>query len=89
MGIKKFEKAITKTAKEMKAGDVFRTEYGDHGNWCNFVFESCKAHSKTTTEITFHRIGRKESDRCYEITPIDKVTFEVIGVEVDELQEVA
>ncbi len=89
MAFKKYEKAVMKTANEMKAGDVFRCEYGDYDNWCNFVFESCKTHDKRTTEITFHWIGRTESEKCYEFTPIERMKFEVVGEETTEVQEAA
>lgn len=36
----RYDKPIIKTAAEMKPGDIFRTEYGDYGNWCEFVLNT-------------------------------------------------
>ena len=36
----RYDKPIIKTAAEMKPGDIFRTEYGDYGNWCEFVLKA-------------------------------------------------
>lgn len=33
----RYEKPIIKKVSEMKSGDVFVTEYGIEGNWCEFV----------------------------------------------------
>ena len=78
----RYEKPIIKTAAEMKPGDIFRTEYGDYGNWCEFVFESCNAHLFDTTETHFHRKGHTQSsETCYSMTNIRKVVYEVVGRE--------
>lgn len=77
----RYDKPIIKTAAEMKPGDIFRTEYGDYGNWCEFVFESCNAHLFDATETHFHRIGRTQSETCYGSTKIEKHTYVVVGRE--------
>lgn len=33
----RYDTPIVKTADEMQPGDIFRTEYGDVGNWCELV----------------------------------------------------
>jgi len=55
----RYDKPIIKTAAEMKPGDIFRTEYGDYGNWCEFVFESCNAHLFDATETFTEKDIRK------------------------------
>lgn len=77
----RYNKPIIKTAAEMKPGDIFRTEYGDYGNWCEFVFESCNAHLFDATETHFHRKGHTQSETCYSMTNIRKVVYEVVGRE--------
>lgn len=70
-----------KTTQTIQPGDIFLCEYGDYGNWCNFVFVSCKEHSKNITEITVHYPNKSDIFNIYEISPIDKITFDVIGKE--------
>lgn len=88
MKVVRYEKPIIKKAAEMKAGDIFRTEYGDFGNWCEFVFESCNDHFGRTTETHYHRIGQTESCKCYGMASIDKAEYEVIGREESEDENV-
>ena len=77
----RYDKPIIKTAAEMKPGDIFRTEYGDYGNWCEFVFESCNAHLFYATETLFDIIGHTQSETFYSMTNIHKVVYEVVGRE--------
>ena len=77
----RYDKPIIKTAAEMKPGDIFRTEYGDYGNWCEFVFESCNKYPCGFTQTHFHRIGRTQSETCYGSTKIEKHTYVVVGRE--------
>ena len=81
--IEMFEKPIEKRAAEMQSGDVMLVEYGDYDNWCKFVFESCNASNERTTETHFHKIGSTESKTMYEFTNIEKVTYTVIGKEIE------
>lgn len=76
----KYEKPIIKKPEEMERGDIFRAEYGDYGNWCNFVFESCKIEGKRL-ETQFHWIGKTESEKCYEWDYRGEHAYEVIGKE--------
>lgn len=77
----RFEKPIIKKASEMERGDIFRTEYGDYGNWCEFVFESYKMHDKNCIETTYHRIGEKQSKKCYGFIYNHDAEYKVIGKE--------
>lgn len=77
----RYEKPIIKTAAEMMPGDIFRTEYGDYGNWCELVFVCCGMSVPGCTMTVFHHIGRKNIKRCYEYTDINRVTYTVIGRE--------
>lgn len=70
-----------KTAKTIQPGDIFRCEYGDYGNYCNFVFVGCQPDGNNTC-ITVHYINNNNIFNIYDILPIDKVTFDVIGKEV-------
>ena len=70
---------IKKTAKTIQPGDIFRSEYGDYGNFCNFVFVSCQDYGRGITEITVRNPVTNCEANIYEINPIDKVTFDVIG----------
>ena len=79
--IEYFEKPIIQKAEDMEPGDVFRTEYGDYGNFCNFVFESHRMTDKSTLETTYHQIGKTESEKCYEFTKFDRAEYNVIGIE--------
>ena len=73
-----FDEPIEKNASEMNAGDIYRCVYGDFDNVVKVVFESCEADG-THTKIKFHDIGRMESRVMYDLDPIDKATFEVVG----------
>lgn len=86
MAFKMFDKPIVKPASEMKAGDVIRVEYGEYGNFCNLVFESCRSYGEhnNRTETTYHGIYNETSDKFYEFKPIDEVMYEVIGKELAE-----
>lgn len=77
----RYEKPIVKTAAEMKPGDIFRVEYGDYENWCEFVFESCDVYTKECTVTFFHRIGKDKTEKGYEFKYINKMTYEVVGRE--------
>lgn len=70
---------ITKTAKEIQPGDIFRSEYGDFDNWCNFVFVSCEPDGKNWTKINVRNINNNTIFSIYDLEPIDKVKFDVIG----------
>lgn len=74
-------KTIRKTAQTIQPGDVFRCEYGDDGNWCNFVFVSCKPSDYKGTEIIVHYEDETKNFEIYDTDPIDKVTFDVIEKE--------
>lgn len=82
--VKYFEKPVIKKAADMKAGDVFRTEFGDYGNFCNFVFESNQMTDDSTLETTYHSIGGSVSEKCYGFVKWDKAEYEVIGVETTD-----
>ena len=69
-----------KTAQTIQPGDIFRCEYGDYGNYCNFVFVSCESKGRNTC-ITVHYINNNNTFNIYDLSPIDKVTFDVIGKE--------
>ena len=71
-----------KTAQTIQPGDIFRCEYGAYGNYCNFVFVECNPYVKNTTRITVHSIGSAENFDVFDLSPIDKITFDVIGKEV-------
>jgi hypothetical protein len=71
-----------KTAKTIQPGDIFRSEYGDYGNYCNFVFVSCQEYGRGITEITV-RNPHNNVINIYDLRPIDKVTFDVIGRKED------
>ncbi len=68
-----------KTAETIKPGDIFRCEYGDYGNICDFVFVSCQPHSKRTTEISVCPLHNNNVFNIYDTNPIDKVKFDVVG----------
>jgi hypothetical protein len=72
---------VIKTAETIKPGDIFVSEYGDYGNTCKFVFVACRPYSKKSTEIDVHNINNNTIYSIYELNPIDKVRFEVIGNE--------
>ena len=71
-------KTIVKTAKTIKKGDVFRTEYGDFDNWVNFEFISCEPHKDRCTKITVKSTCTGRVFDVYENTPIDRITFDVV-----------
>lgn len=75
----RYDTPIAKTADEMQPGDIFRTEYGDVGNWCELVFVCCGACAPDCTVTTFRHIGRNNTKRCYEYTDINHVTYTVVG----------
>lgn len=77
----RYEKPIIKNVSEMKFGDVFITEYGIEGNQHKFVFERCESGGKGMTVTYFHHIGVKNTEKCYEYTDIDRVTYTVVGRE--------
>lgn len=77
----RYEKPIIKKVSEMKFGDVFITEYGIEGNWCELVFKRCESCGKGMTVTFFHRLGVKNTEKCYEYTDINRVTYTVIGRE--------
>lgn len=70
-----------KTAQTIQQGDIIRVEYGDYENYCNFVFVECNPYVKNTTRITVHHIGSADNFDIYDLYPIDKITFDVIGRE--------
>ena len=70
-----------KTAKTIQPGEIFRCEYGDYNNWCEFVFVSCEPKGKKWTKIKVRKVGKDDVFSIYDSTPIDKVTFDVIGKE--------
>lgn len=69
---------MIKTAKTIKAGDVYRTEFGDYGNYARFVFVSCEAVRENCTRINVKDIGSDEVYDVYEFTPIDRIEFDVV-----------
>lgn len=69
-----------KTAQTIQPGDIIRCEYGDYNNYCNFVFVDCKPDGRNTC-ITVHYIGSDYVFNIYDLNPIDKVKFDVIGKE--------
>ena len=69
---------MIKTAETIQKGDIFRTEYGDYDNWCNFIFISCEPDGEKWTKITVQSINTTEVFSMYENNPINKVTFNVI-----------
>ncbi len=72
---------MQKTAKEIQPGDIFRSEYGDFDNWCEFVFISCEPDEnfKNCTKINVRNINNNTIFSIYDLEPIDKVKFDVIG----------
>lgn len=72
---------MIKTAETIQKGDIFRSEYGDYGNWNKFVFVSCEQMKDRSTKINVHRIGDNEVFSVYRLEPIDKVKFNVVGRE--------
>ena len=71
---------VIKTAETIKPGDIFLTEYGDFDNWCKFVFISCEPEGKFT-KINVRCVNYGNTFDIYDLNPIDKVRFEVIGNE--------
>ena len=70
-----------KTATTIQPGDIFRSEYGDFDNWCEFVFVSCEPDKdfKNCTKINVRNVSNNTIFSIYELNPIDKVKFDVIG----------
>lgn len=79
-GVIKHNKPVIKKASEMKYGDVFRTEYGEYGNWVEVVFEKCEAGgvTGTSTKVTVHYVGGESFD-MFDLDPIEKAEFAVVG----------
>lgn len=77
----RYEKPIIKKVSEMKFGDVFITEYGIEGNQRMLVFERCESGGKGMTVTFFHRLGVKNTEKCYEYRDIADTTFTVVGRE--------
>lgn len=77
----RYNKPIIKKVSEMKFGDVFITEYGIEGNQRMFVFERCESGGKGMTVTFFHRLGVKNTEKCYEYRDIADTTFTVVGRE--------
>lgn len=70
-----------KTILDIQPGDIIRVEYGDYENYCNFVFVECNPYVKNTTRITVHHIGSADNFDIFDLSPIDKIKFDVIGRE--------
>jgi hypothetical protein len=70
-----------KTAQTIQPGDIVRVEYGDYENYCNFVFVECNPYVKNCTRITVRYVGSTEIFDIFDLSPIDKITFDVIGRE--------
>ena len=70
-----------KTAATIQPGDIFRSEYGDFDNWCEFVFISCEPDKdfKNCTKIDVRYVSNNTIFSIYDLHPIDKVKFDVIG----------
>lgn len=77
----RYDKSIVKNASEIQPGDIFRAEYGDYGDWCELVFVCCGMSVPGCTMTVFHRIGVKNTEKCYEYTDINRVIYTVIGRE--------
>lgn len=71
---------MIKTAQTIKPGDIFRCEYGDYNNYCDFVFVECKPDGKNTC-ITVRKVNSPRLLHIYDLSPVDKVKFDVIGRE--------
>ena len=76
-----FEKPIIKKASEMVFGDIIRCEFGDFDDIVRVVFEKCEIGGclGTSAKITVRSLCEDSSNYIYELDPIDKVTFEVVG----------
>ena len=70
-----------KNITDIQPGDIIRVEYGDYENYCNFVFVECNPYVKNTTRITVHYIGSADNFDIFDLSPIDKIKFDVIGRE--------
>ena len=70
-----------KTILDIQPGDIFRCEYGDYDNYCNFVFVACTPFPQNSTQITVHYVNNNSIFNIYDLSPIDKITFDVIGKE--------
>ena len=70
---------VTKTANTIQPGDIFFTEYVDYENFCKFVFISCEPYGKSHTKINVRNITNNAIFSIYDLSPIDKVKFDVIG----------
>ena len=72
---------IKKTITDIQPGDIIRVEYGDFNNFCNLVYVACQPYVKNTTQITVRYINSTEKFNIYDLSPIDKIKFDVIGKE--------
>ena len=80
--IQYFEKVEIKKADDMQPGDIFRCAYGRSKYIVELVFEKCEQlHLKTM--VTCHQIGL-ESQHIFNMNPIERCTFEVVGKEIKE-----
>lgn len=70
-----------KTILDIQPGDIIRVEYGAYENYCNLVYIACQPYVKNTTQITVRYINSTETFNIYDLSPIDKITFDVIGKE--------
>ncbi len=72
---------MQKNAETIQPGDIFIAEYGDYGNFCKFVFFSCEPCKdvKNCTKINVRSINYNNTFSIYDLNPIDKVKFDVIG----------
>lgn len=70
-----------KTAQTIQPGDIIRVEYGTYDNYCNFVFVECNPYVKNTTRITVRHIGSAAEFDIFDLSPVYKITFDVIGKE--------
>lgn len=71
-----------KTILDIQPGDIIRVEYGDFNNYCNFVFVECNPYINNCSRITVRSVGSVDKFDIFDLSPIDKITFDVIGKEV-------
>lgn len=74
-----FEKPIIKKASEMNAGDIYHCSFGHPDNVGKFVFEKCEPSEYKGTKIFAHNIGGERHFEMFDLDPIEKATFEVVG----------
>lgn len=74
---------MIKTATTIQPGDIFRAEYGDFDRWCKFIFVSCEPDPTFANCTKINVCDANNSNNTiysiYDINPIDKVKFDVIG----------